>query len=144
MRVQVVREIPPCDQEGCNKPAEFGLVWLKQQFYCKEHAGKMLAIGEAMAHPVPAATIAQLKQEYPTQMPLGKALQQSTLLAFKPEIVIFAQKPWTVDSESVFRSGNEIILSTFYEFLSVEEATDLVKAAGGDIEAVIEVMREDK
>lgn len=49
-----------CDQDGCEFPAVFYLVWIRPQYYCLEHANKMLQVGEAMGHPTPRATLRKL------------------------------------------------------------------------------------
>jgi hypothetical protein len=50
-------EYRKCDQEGCDEPAIYTCVWMKQQYYCTEHLLRVVALGDFMGYPVPKNTV---------------------------------------------------------------------------------------
>lgn len=59
-KLKVVKFIPPCDQQGCDQPAQYSMTWAKEQNYCATHAQGMLVLGELMGYVAPKASIAVL------------------------------------------------------------------------------------
>jgi hypothetical protein len=53
-------KIRKCDQKGCELPATFTLVWMKQQFYCSIHVNTALGVANAMGFPTPENTVRAL------------------------------------------------------------------------------------